>query len=103
MQADKISKCLHYSRMMNHVRERLVARAQRPGGPDVLQIDVEQLSCLKAGEVLVRVEAAGINHVESLIRTGTYSIRIPFPYAAGIEGAGVVVAAGPNVDLAAGT
>jgi len=41
--------------------------------------------------------------VESLIRTGTYSIRIPFPYAAGLEGAGIVVATGPDVDMPRGT
>jgi NADPH2:quinone reductase len=88
--------------MMNPAAERRVARVQRPGGPDVLQVDVEDLPPLNAGEVLVRVEAAGLNAVESLIRTGTYSIKIPFPYAAGFEGAGVVVATGPDVDLVPG-
>lgn len=82
--------------------ERRVAYAQRPGGPNVLQVGVERLGPPKAGEVLVRVEAVGLNHIESLIRADTYSIRIPFPYAVGFEGAGVVVAAGPDVDLAAG-
>jgi NADPH:quinone reductase len=82
--------------------ERRVAYAQRPGGPDVLQLDVERLGPPKSGDVLVRVEAIGLNHIESLIRADTYSIKIPFPYAAGFEGAGVVVAAGPNVDIATG-
>jgi NADPH2:quinone reductase len=58
---------------------------------------------LNAGEILVRVEAAGLNHVERLIRTDAYSIRIPFPYAVGFEGAGVVVATGPEVHVALGT
>jgi NADPH2:quinone reductase len=66
-------------------------------------VDAEHLPPPKAGEVLVRVEAVGLNHVESLIRTGTYTLKIPFPYAAGFEGAGVVVAGGPDVDVAAGT
>ncbi len=83
--------------------ERRVAYARRPGGADVLELDVERLGPPKSGEVLIRVEAVGLNHVESLIRTDTYSIRIPFPYAAGMEGAGVVVAAAPDVDIAAGT
>src|SRR4029450_9704733 len=83
--------------------ERRVAYAQRPGGPDVLQVDVERLPPPKSGEVLVRVEAVGLNHVESLIRADTYSIRIPFPFAVGFEGAGVVVVAGPDVDIAPGT
>ena len=88
--------------MADRVRERRVARARRPGGPDVVQVDVEDLASLNAGEILVRVEAAGLNHVESLIRSDTYSIRIPFPYAVGFEGAGVVAATGPDVDLPLG-
>jgi NADPH:quinone reductase len=83
--------------------ERRVAYARRPGGPEVLQVDAERLPPPKPGEVLLRVEAVGLNHVESLIRADTYKIKAPFPYAAGVEGAGVVVAAGPDVDIAAGT
>jgi NADPH2:quinone reductase len=83
--------------------ERRVAYARRTGGPDVLQVDAERLPPPESGEVLLRVEAVGLNHIENVIRSDTYSIKIPFPYAAGIEGAGVVVAAGPDVDIAAGT
>jgi NADPH:quinone reductase len=89
--------------MANDSVERRVAYARRAGGPGVLQVDTESLPPPKAGEVLVRVEAVGLNHVESLVRTGTYAIKIPFPYAVGFEGAGVVAAAGPDVDIAAGT
>lgn len=88
--------------MTDIVRERRVARARRPGGPEVVEVDVEALSPLKAGEALVRVEAVGLNHVEHLVRSDTYSIRMPFPYAVGFEGAGVVVAAGPEIDLRPG-
>src|SRR5258708_36141104 len=82
--------------------ERRVAYARRPGGPEVLQVDAERLLPPKSGEVLLRVEAVGLNHIESLIRADTYKIKIPFPYAAGVEGAGVAVAAGPDGDIAAG-
>ena len=40
---------------------------------------------------LVRVEAAGLNHAETLIRSGEYAVRLPFPYALGGEGSGTVV------------
>lgn len=83
--------------------ERRVAYARRPGAPEVLEVAAERLPLPNSGEVLVRVEAVGLNHVESLIRSGTYSIKISFPYAAGVEGAGVVVAAGPDVDILPGT
>ena len=47
---------------------RRVARAIRAGEPDVLSIAEEELRPLKVGEALVRVEAAGLNHVDSLVR-----------------------------------
>jgi NADPH2:quinone reductase len=69
----------------------------------VIAIAVEDLRPLKAGEALVRVEAAGLNHVDSLARSGTYSIRFAFPFDVGVEGAGTVVATGPGVAIPAGT
>jgi NADPH2:quinone reductase len=89
--------------MVNLPLQRQVAVALRPGAPDVLEVRTESLAPLKAGEVLVRVEAVGLNHVESLVRTGTYAVQIPFPYAVGFEGAGVVVGTAPDVSIAAGT
>ena len=83
--------------------QRRVARATRAGGPEVLAIEVEDLRPLKVGEALVRVEAAGLNHVDSLVRSGTYSIRFEFPFDVGVEGAGTVVAAGPGVAVTPGT
>src|SRR5262247_732848 len=82
---------------------RRVARATRAGGPEVLAIAVEDLRPLKTSEALVRVDAAGLNHVDSLVRSGTYSIRFAFPFDVGVEGAGTVVAVGPGVELSPGT
>jgi NADPH2:quinone reductase len=83
--------------------QRTVARALRAGGPEVLSVETEDLPPLKTGEALVRVEAVGLNHVDTLARSGCYSIRFPFPFGAGVEGAGVVVAAGPDVSIPPGT
>jgi len=85
------------------VTERRVARALRAGGPEVIEVSLEQLPPLKVGEVLVRVEAVGLNHAETLIRSGSYAVRLPFPFALGGEGAGTVVAAGPEVSIPLGT
>jgi NADPH:quinone reductase-like Zn-dependent oxidoreductase len=68
----------------------------RAGEPDVIEVGVEEVAPLQAGEALVRVEAAGLNHAETLIRSGTYAVRVPFPFALGGEGAGTVVAVGPE-------
>jgi NADPH:quinone reductase len=89
--------------MTQTIAQRRVARVPRAGGPDVLEVVGEDLQALKSGEVLVRVEAAGLNHAETLIRSGTYAVRLPFPYAAGIEGAGVIVDAAPDVRIPVGT
>ncbi len=58
---------------MSTVIQRRVARALRPGGPEVIEVGVEDLAPLKAGEVLVRIEAAGLNHAETLIHSGNCS------------------------------
>src|SRR5215467_12291576 len=83
--------------------QRLVARALRVGGPEVIEVGVEELPPLKIGEALVRVEAAGLNHAETLIRSGNYPVRLPFPFPLGGEGSGVVVAIGPEAPISVGT
>ena len=87
---------------MSTPTQRRVARALRPGGPDVIEVGVEDLAPLKAGDVLVEVAAAGLNHAETLIRSGNYAVRLPFPHAIGGEGAGTIVAKAPDVSLPVG-
>jgi NADPH2:quinone reductase len=74
----------------------------RSGGPEVIEIAVEDLPALQDGEVLVRVEAVGLNHAETLIRSDRYVVRIPFPFPVGGEGSGTVLEAGPGVPLRPG-
>ncbi|MGH9392553.1 MAG: zinc-binding dehydrogenase [Terriglobales bacterium] len=69
----------------------------------MIEVGVEEQPPLKTGEALVRVEAAGLNHAETLIRFGNYQIRLPFPFPLGGEGSGVVVAAAPGATIALGT
>jgi NADPH:quinone reductase len=77
--------------------------ARRAGGPDVIDVEIEDLPAPRPGEALVQVEAAGLNHVDTLVRSGTYSVRFPFPYSVGIEGSGTVAAVGEGVDITPGT
>jgi NADPH:quinone reductase len=88
---------------MNQPNERWVARPLRAGGPEVIEVGLEELPPLRTGEALVRVEAIGLNHVETLIRSGNYTVRLPFPYPLGGEGSGVVVATGPGAQISVGT
>lgn len=68
-----------------------------PGGPDVLRLVERAVPAPAPGEVLVRVEAAGVNRPDILQRLGQYP---PPPGASdlpGLEVAGTVAALGPNV------
>ncbi len=50
-----------------------------------------------AGEVLIRVEAAGVNFSDIMWRRGEYEVETPLPFIPGAEVAGTVAALGPNV------
>jgi len=67
------------------------------GGPEVLRL--EDVPDLKpgAGQVVVRVKAAGVNPVDAYIRTGTYARKPALPYTPGMDAAGVVEAIGSGV------
>ena len=43
------------------------------------------------GEVLVRVQAAGLSHLDLTVSTGTFGFRPQLPYVPGVEGSGLVV------------
>lgn len=49
------------------------------------------------GEVLVRVKAAGVNPVETYIRSGAYARRPSLPYTPGSDAGGIVEAVGEGV------
>ena len=70
--------------------------ATRPGGPEVLVVETRPRPLPGAGEVLIKVEAAGVNRPDVLQRMGFYA---PPPGASdilGLEVAGSVVARGPG-------
>ena len=67
------------------------------GGPEKLKLeDVPDLRP-GPGEVLVRIHAAGVNPVDTYIRSGTHSIKPSLPYTPGIDGAGTVLSTGEGV------
>lgn len=49
------------------------------------------------GQVLVRVRAAGVNPVDTYIRSGAYAALPPLPYTPGMDGAGTVEMIGAGV------
>jgi len=67
------------------------------GGPDVLKLEEVPTPKPAAGEVLVRIHAAGVNPYDTYMRAGTYARKPPLPYTPGSDGAGVVEAVGEGV------
>jgi len=67
------------------------------GGPEVLRLEEISTPHPAAGQVLVRIHAAGVNPYDTYMRNGTYAIKPPLPYTPGSDGAGVVEAVGEGV------
>ena len=72
-------------------------RVHEFGGPEVLKLEEVPTPKPGAGEVLVRVHAAGVNPYDTYMRAGTYAVKPPLPYTPGSDAAGVVEAIGEGV------
>jgi NADPH:quinone reductase len=70
-------------------------RVEAFGGPDVLRLVEVSDPEPGRGQLLVRVEAAGVNYIDVYQRTGLYPN--PLPFTLGLEGAGVVEGIGSGV------
>ena len=65
------------------------------GGPEVLQLADLPIPQPGPGQVLIRVEAIGVNFIEIYFRKGTYKAALPM--TPGSEAAGTVEELGPGV------
>jgi NADPH2:quinone reductase len=70
-------------------------RVHEAGGPEVLKWEEIEVGQPGPGQVKLRQEAAGLNFIDVYHRTGLYPQQ--FPFTPGVEGAGVVEAAGADV------
>lgn len=70
-------------------------RINAPGGPEALEWTELDRPEPGAGELLVRVAAAGVNFIDVYHRNGLYPRQ--FPFTLGVEGSGVVEAVGSDV------
>jgi NADPH2:quinone reductase len=68
------------------------------GGPEVLKLEEVPTPRPAAGQVLVRIRAAGVNPYDTYMRNGVYAIKPPLPYTPGSDGAGTVEAVGEGVN-----
>jgi NADPH:quinone reductase len=72
-------------------------RVHEFGGPEVLKLEDVATPKPSAGEVLVRIHAAGVNPYDTYMRAGTYAVKPKLPYTPGSDGAGVVEEVGEGV------
>lgn len=67
------------------------------GGPDVMKIEDVDDPTPGPGQVVVSIKAAGVNPVDTYVRSGAYALKPPLPYTPGMDGAGDVEAIGDGV------
>ncbi len=86
---------------MNNIRALILTEY---GGPSAIKISSIEAPTAEEGQVLVRVEAAGVNGLDWKVREGYVRDAFPLqlPTVLGIELAGVVEAVGPGTQLRKG-
>lgn len=72
-------------------------RVHEFGGPEVLRLEEAADPRPAAGQVVVRIGAAGVNPVEAYVRSGAYPRLPALPYTPGADGGGTVESVGPKV------
>jgi len=70
-------------------------RVEQTGGPDQLQLRDVDVPSPGPEDVVVKLEASGVNFIDVYHRTGLY--KIPLPFTLGMEGAGIVAKIGERV------
>lgn len=74
----------------------------RFGGPEQLELIDVVKPVPEAGEVLIRIKAAGVNFFETLMRQDRYAVTPELPIVFGVEVAGVIEAVGAGVTMREG-
>ncbi|MBI4609047.1 MAG: NADPH:quinone oxidoreductase family protein [Candidatus Rokubacteria bacterium] len=72
-------------------------RFHRYGGPEVLRWEEAPDPEVRAQDVLIKVEAAGVNFSDLMRLAGQYTTKDPLPAGLGVEAAGTVVRVGEQV------
>ncbi len=67
------------------------------GEPEVMKLEEVETPTPTSSQVLVKVEAAGVNPVDTYLMTGIHAHAPGLPYTPGKDGAGIVEAVGENV------
>lgn len=74
-----------------------VIEVEKFGDPNVMELVEKPTPVPGPGEVVVQVQAIGVNPVETYIRAGTYPTLPALPYTPGGNVAGIIESCGPEV------
>jgi NADPH2:quinone reductase len=72
-------------------------RVKEFGGPEKLQLEEIPNPKPGPGQVVVKIEAAGVNPVDVYMRAGTYPRKPSLPYTPGTDGVGTILSVGDGV------
>ena len=72
-------------------------RIHEHGGLDQLKLDEVKTPKPQTNEVLIRVKACALNHLDIWVREGMPGVKIPLPHTPGCDVAGIIEAVGPGV------
>ena len=74
-------------------------RVHEFGGPEVMKLEEVPDPQPGQAQVVVRIHAAGVNPVETYIRSAAYAVKPNLPYTPGTDGGGVITSVGAGVTL----
>jgi NADPH:quinone reductase len=72
-------------------------RVHKYGGPEVLTFEEIDVPAPGPGQIKIKQYACGVNFIDTYFRMGSYPSPVGLPFVAGNEGAGEVIAVGPDV------
>src|SRR3989475_8437278 len=95
---DVRSRCDHSFLPKNGAEELLKAIVfSTHGGPDVLKFNYDPDPAIRPNDVLVRVKACALNHLDLWVRRGIPGVPIPLPHIPGSDVAGEIAQTGADV------
>src|SRR5689334_21029545 len=62
-----------------------------------IRVGTLPMPTLGSGEVLIRIRAVAVNHVDTYVRSGAYPTPLTFPFVIGRDAVGTVAAVGVGV------
>jgi NADPH:quinone reductase len=86
---------MHQPRVLSTMPK--IVRFHQVGGPEVLKLEELPAPKPQKGEVLIKVDAIGLNRAESMFRGGQYLYQPELPSGLGYEASGTVEEIGPGV------